>query len=164
MTVHSGLVKAHEHTAPLQVALAVAFTGRGPDTRLLATRRPQGKRFAGLWEWPGGKVEAGESPAVAACRELLEEAGIRADWHQAIAVGTHRDPGPPAIQFHVFGVPLLRPESPAMIGCTDARWLTPNEALALPCPPANVEINRLVMAWLAAARLAPQAPRPSAAR
>jgi 8-oxo-dGTP diphosphatase len=46
------------------------------DGRVLICQRPQGKQLAGLWEFPGGKVEAGETPEVALIRELKEELGI----------------------------------------------------------------------------------------
>ncbi len=46
------------------------------DGRYLACRRPQGKHLGGLWEFPGGKVDPGESPASALVRELREELGI----------------------------------------------------------------------------------------
>lgn len=46
------------------------------DGRVLVTRRPEGKTMAGLWEFPGGKVEAGESPEEAVIREMREELGI----------------------------------------------------------------------------------------
>jgi 8-oxo-dGTP diphosphatase len=47
-----------------------------PDGRVLITQRPEGKQLAGLWEFPGGKVEAGERPEIALIRELNEELGI----------------------------------------------------------------------------------------
>ena len=48
----------------------------GPDNKILIAQRPRGKTMAGLWEFPGGKVMAGEEPAAALCRELKEELGI----------------------------------------------------------------------------------------
>ena len=46
------------------------------DGRVLLAQRPQGKRMAGLWEFPGGKIKAGETPEAALIRELKEELGI----------------------------------------------------------------------------------------
>jgi 8-oxo-dGTP diphosphatase len=46
------------------------------DGRVLIAQRPEGKQLAGLWEFPGGKVEAGETPEAALIRELREELGI----------------------------------------------------------------------------------------
>jgi 8-oxo-dGTP diphosphatase len=59
---------------PLVLVAAVALIRR--DGRLLLAQRPKGKAMAGLWEFPGGKVEAGESPQGALARELMEELGV----------------------------------------------------------------------------------------
>jgi 8-oxo-dGTP diphosphatase len=59
---------------PLVLVAACALVD--VDGRVLITRRPQGKPMAGLWEFPGGKVEPGERPADALIRELAEELGI----------------------------------------------------------------------------------------
>jgi 8-oxo-dGTP diphosphatase len=59
---------------PVDVAVGVLIDGQG---RFLMTTRPPGKVFAGHWEFPGGKVEAGETTAQALARELHEELGIR---------------------------------------------------------------------------------------
>ncbi|MEW6596756.1 MAG: 8-oxo-dGTP diphosphatase MutT [Pseudomonadota bacterium] len=48
------------------------------DGRVLICQRPEGKQLAGLWEFPGGKLEAGETPEACLVRELEEELGIRA--------------------------------------------------------------------------------------
>jgi 8-oxo-dGTP diphosphatase len=60
---------------PVILVAAVCLVDQGG--RILLASRPAGKSMAGLWEFPGGKVEAGESPEFALCRELEEELGIQ---------------------------------------------------------------------------------------
>ena len=60
----------------LPTVLVVAVALIDVDGRVLIARRPEGKQLAGLWEFPGGKVEPGERPEAALIRELREELGI----------------------------------------------------------------------------------------
>ena len=61
-------------TKPTEVVVAVAFD---KDGRFLMTSRPEGKVYAGYWEFPGGKVEAGETLEEALVREMKEELGVQ---------------------------------------------------------------------------------------
>ena len=61
-----------DHSLLLVVAVALFDV----DGRVLITQRPEGKSMAGLWEFPGGKVEDGETPEIALIRELREELGV----------------------------------------------------------------------------------------
>jgi 8-oxo-dGTP diphosphatase len=61
---------------PQPILLVVAVALVDPDGRVLIAQRPEGKSMAGLWEFPGGKVETGERPEDALIRELAEELGI----------------------------------------------------------------------------------------
>jgi 8-oxo-dGTP diphosphatase len=60
----------------MKLVLVVACALIDPDGRVLLAQRPEGKTLAGLWEFPGGKLEAGERPEAALIRELDEELGI----------------------------------------------------------------------------------------
>ncbi len=60
----------------MRIVLVAAVALIDPDGRVLIAQRPEGKSMAGLWEFPGGKVEAGESPEATLIRELDEELGI----------------------------------------------------------------------------------------
>lgn len=60
----------------MKIVLVSAVALIDPDGRVLLAQRPAGKSMAGLWEFPGGKVEPGESPESALIRELREELGI----------------------------------------------------------------------------------------
>jgi len=62
----------------MHVILVAAVALIDPDGRVLISRRPEGKSLAGLWEFPGGKIEQGERPEAALIRELKEELGIDA--------------------------------------------------------------------------------------
>jgi len=65
-----------ENEFGVKTLLVVAVALVDPDGRVLLARRPQGKAMAGLWEFPGGKVDPGERPEQALIRELKEELGI----------------------------------------------------------------------------------------
>jgi 8-oxo-dGTP diphosphatase len=60
----------------MKMVLVVACALIDPDGRVLIAQRPEGKALAGLWEFPGGKLEPGERPEAALIRELDEELGI----------------------------------------------------------------------------------------
>ena len=62
--------------SPLKLTLVVAVALIDSDNRILLAQRPPGKQLAGLWEFPGGKLEAGEGPEESLIRELREELGI----------------------------------------------------------------------------------------
>jgi 8-oxo-dGTP diphosphatase len=65
---------AADRAPPLVLVAAVVLVD--PDGRVLLAQRPEGKAMAGLWEFPGGKVDPGETPESALIRELAEELGI----------------------------------------------------------------------------------------
>jgi 8-oxo-dGTP diphosphatase len=63
-------------TAAVKLLLVVAVALVDADNRVLIAQRPEGKQLAGLWEFPGGKIDPGERPEAALIRELHEELGI----------------------------------------------------------------------------------------
>lgn len=67
---------AEGNTTDLPIVLVVAVALIDADGRVLIAQRPEGKSMAGLWEFPGGKVESGEAPDAALIRELQEEIGV----------------------------------------------------------------------------------------
>lgn len=68
----------------MKTVLVSAVALIDPDGRVLLAQRPSGKPMAGLWEFPGGKVEQGETPEAALIRELDEELGIQT-WNSCLA-------------------------------------------------------------------------------
>lgn len=103
------------------------------DERLLLARRPAGKRHAGRWEMPGGKLLEGETLAAAARRELAEELGLEV-LRVAAPLARLRDPGSP---FLVCFCPVAVSGEPRALEHDEVRWLTPEEARGLPLAPSD---------------------------
>ena len=124
----------------LVVAAALVDT----DGRVLLQQRPPGKAMAGLWEFPGGKVEAGETPEAALIRELEEELGIRTHAScLAPAAFASEALGDKHLLLLLYvcrkweGLPEAR-------HATELTWIRPNQMYALEMPPADLPLIGLL--------------------
>lgn len=121
----------------MKLLLVVAAALIDADGRVLIAQRPAGKSLGGLWEFPGGKVEAGERPEETLIRELREELGI-----------TVKEPCLAPLSFASHGYPdfhLLMPlyacrrweGIPEAVEHQAIRWVAPNRLRDFPMPPAD---------------------------
>ena len=110
------------------------------DGRVLLAQRPEGKSMAGLWEFPGGKVEPGESPETALIRELQEELGIDT-WASCLAPLTFASHSYP--DFHLL-MPLFACRKwdgiPRSQEGQTLAWVTPNRLRDYPMPEADIPL------------------------
>ena len=132
----------------MRVVLVSAVALIDVDGRVLLGQRPEGKPMAGLWEFPGGKVEAGETPEVALIRELEEELGIDT-WESCLAPLTFASHS--YNDFHLLmplfacrkwkGTPKSR-ENQAL------KWVRPNELRNYRMPEADIPLIPILRDWL----------------
>jgi 8-oxo-dGTP diphosphatase len=108
------------------------------EGRVLVTRRPPEARHGGLWEFPGGKLEADETPAVALQRELREELDLPIAVDEIFAVVHHRyEWGAVLILAYRCTPAHLRVRN---LQVADHRWLFPTELSSLPFLPADLPL------------------------
>lgn len=137
--------------APRRIRVAAAVVWR--DGRILLTQRPPGGPLGLLWEFPGGKIEPGETVAAALEREIREELGVAAAPGEALETVQHRYPHGLEVEVHFVRCELGEAEPHAGDGVHALRWVPPAEV-----DPAEVlEADRGFLARLAA--LAGPAPR-----
>ena len=119
----------------LMVVAAALQDGEG---RILVQQRPEGTQMAGLWEFPGGKLEAGETPEAALVRELDEELGIQVDVADLTAC---HFASAPLGERHLLLL-LYRctrwTGTPVAYHARALQWLRPHEMEGLPMPPADL--------------------------
>jgi len=132
----------------MQTLLVVAVALIDADGRVLLAQRPPGKSLAGLWEFPGGKVEAGETPEAALIRELREELAIDT-WASCLAPLTFASHSYP--EFHLL-MPLFacRRWQGIARGCEGQTlaWVRPNALREYPMPPADLPLIPILRDWL----------------
>jgi len=118
------------------------------DGRVLLAQRPEGKSMAGLWEFPGGKIEAGETPEAALIRELHEELGINT-WSSCLAPLTFASHS--YNNFHLL-MPLFACRkwqgTPVAKEGQTLKWVRPNNLRDYPMPPADIPLISIIRDWV----------------
>ena len=109
----------------------------------LVTRRPEGVHLAGLWEFPGGKIDAAETHAEALRREILEELGTDVDVHDLLFQITHAYPDR-SVALYFYRCTLAGTPVP-LLG-QQMRWVPRHELASLGFPPADAELIRRLSA------------------
>jgi len=109
--------------------------------RYLVTRRQQGVHLEGLWEFPGGKCDPGESLADCLRRELREELGVEATIGAEVLSTTHAYPER-SVELHFIGCTLRGDPSPQL--GQQMRWVAREELRSLEFPPADGELIQLL--------------------
>ena len=118
------------------------------DGRVLLAQRPKGKSMAGLWEFPGGKVETGETPEAALIRELEEELGINT-WKSCLAPLTFASHA--YDDFHLLmplfacrkweGIPIARENQ-------SLKWVRKQDLRSYKMPAADIPLVPILYDWL----------------
>ncbi|THD36875.1 MAG: (deoxy)nucleoside triphosphate pyrophosphohydrolase [Sphingomonas sp.] len=116
------------------LVVAVALTDA--EGRVLLARRPAGRQHAGLWEFPGGKVEPDETPRAALVRELREELGIEIDAADLTPVAFSESPGERHLTLLLYRCRSWRGEARA-IDAAEICWSVPTEFGRFAMPPAD---------------------------
>jgi 8-oxo-dGTP diphosphatase len=131
---------------PLVLVSAVALID--PDGRVLLAQRPEGKAMAGLWEFPGGKVEPGETPEQALIRELHEELGVDT-WASCLAPLTFASHAYET--FHLL-MPLFACRrwqgQPQPREGQRLAWARVSQLRDYPMPPADLPLIPILRDWL----------------
>ena len=132
----------------MKIILVSAVALIDPEGRVLLAQRPASKSMAGLWEFPGGKVEAGETPEDALVRELHEELGIET-WSSCLAPLTFASHT--YDDFHLL-MPLYACRK--WDGIVQGRegqelaWVRAQDLNKYPMPPADIPIIPILRDWL----------------
>ncbi len=124
----------------MKLLLVVAAALVDADNRVLLAQRPEGKQLAGLWEFPGGKIDAGERPEDALIRELREELGItvKPPCLAPLTFASHAYD-----DFHLLMQLYVCRRWEGLVQPLDGqalKWVRPNDLRGYPMPPADAPL------------------------
>lgn len=142
----------------LQVVVAIC---RHPDGRVLLSERPAGSHLAGRWEFPGGKVDVGETPTQALRRELAEELGIPLQSQPRWLMQRHFTYPDRHVQLRVAELALTPTEAASVTGAEGQRlaWCALNDPRFEQMPPANAPIMA-ALRWPSLWAISPDSSEP----
>lgn len=133
-------------TTPILAVVAAALVDA--EGRVLVTQRPEGKADAGLWEFPGGKIDAGETPEAAIIRELQEELGVSVEAAcLAPATFASRPVRDRQLLLLLYVVRKWR-GTPQPIEAAGLRWMRANQLFSLPMPLVDRDLIGLLDALI----------------
>lgn len=125
--------------------LVVAAALTDTEGRVLVAQRPADKQHGGLWEFPGGKVEPGETPVDALVRELREELGIEVDPGTLTPVAFSESAGERHLVLLLYRCRTWRGEARALDAAA-VRWMATDQLATLPMPPADFPLAEALAA------------------
>jgi len=132
----------------MNLLLVAAVALIDADGRVLLAKRPEGRPMAGLWEFPGGKIEEGETPEACLIRELREELGIDT-WESCLAPLTFASHA--YEDFHLL-MPLFACRKwQGMVQAREGQelaWVRPLQMRDYPMPPADLPLIPILRDWL----------------
>lgn len=124
-----------EKNPTMLFVVAAALTNESGE--ILLQRRPIGAQMAELWEFPGGKVDAGESPESALVRELAEELGIQVSAESLTPLTFASEPlGDKNLLLLLYGCAQWT-GTPSAIYASELRWVLPTDMADMEMPPAD---------------------------
>ena len=132
----------------MKLVLVAAVVLVDADGRVLLAQRPEGKAMAGLWEFPGGKVEPGETPEAALIRELHEELGIDT-WASCLAPLTFASHG--YADFHLLMPVFICRRWDGIVAPHEGQnlaWVTPERLRDYPMPEADSPLVPIIRDWV----------------
>lgn len=131
-----------ENTAAVETIEVAAAVLRDDEGRVLVSRRLAGRHLAGMWEFPGGKIEPGEAPEAALARELEEELGIMAGPSRPL-IAVHHDYPEKVVRLCLYEVHSFSGTPHGAEG-QEIRWVAPADLGALEMPAADRPLTRLL--------------------